>query len=563
MTTATAPTDSRPMPPVLGRLMSGTFWMALRTPLAAVFAFISIPLTVWAIGVKASSAYDFAWSFGFFQFLLEFGMSSSLQRQTSEAWTRGDRAGVDRAIACGMNFYAVMTVVQILALLGVAYLAVPHSVYDQERQRLIVKLLWLQALTAPCYGLSMVASSVLQAARRYDFLPRFDLAIIVLRFLVLVVGLGTASRGGHVQPDDFFLIVVVQTAVQVGLSLGPALWVMTRELGHVPHFSGARREDYRALFHISFFMFLIQLSVVLADKIDSAILGFALDDEAANAVYKYVSKPFVQIRQTGWTLAYLVMPAVASLATARDERGLERVKYDGTRLHIGVLLPISLLAWVYAGPFLSLWVGDTLGYDATRLAPLFRLFLVATLPLVLAVPVQMAIGMNRIKVVALAALVGSLVNLPISYFLVRRLGAHDVIAGVSGVVWGTVLTTLFSNLLVPGVYVFRVLEVRLWTFLARTLSAPLVGAAALVASTWALRMALPPAPPGTTPSARSLLLLGHLALGSLAYVAGYLAVPTGRGDLAALVGWLRRRLASAPRAEGAAPPFRSPGDGLD
>jgi hypothetical protein len=341
---------------------------------------------------------------------------------------------------------------------------------------------------------------------------------------------------------------VAQTVVQIGLTLGPSLWVMVRELGHVPHFHGARREDYAALLHISFYMFLIQLSVVLADKIDTTILGFALDDEAANAVYMFVSKPFVQIRQTGWTLAYLVMPAVASLAAARDLRGLERVKYDGPRLHIGVLMPIALLAFVYAGPFLTLWVGDRLGHDAGELAPLLRLFLVATLPLALAVPVQMAIGMNKIKVIALAALVGSLVNLPISYYLTRRLGAYGVIWGVSGVVWGTVLTTLFSNLLVPGVYVFRVLEVRVRTFLSRTLSAPLAGAAALVASTWALRMALPPAPLGMTPSARLLVLLGHLAFGSLAYVAGYLAVPTGRGDLAALVGWLRRRLAPTPPA---------------
>ena len=548
MTTATAPTDARPMPPVLGRLMSGTFWMALRTPLAAVSAFITIPLIVGAIGDKHSSAYWFAWGYGFFQFLLEFGMGSSLQRQTSETWTRGDRAGVDRAIACGMNFYAAMAVVQVVALLGVAYLAVPYSVYDPEGQRLIVKLLWLQALTAPCYGLSMVASSVLQAARRYDFLPRFELAIILLRFVIMVVGLKVGFDGKRVPLDHFFLVVVTQTVVQIALSLGPALWVMARELGHIPHFGGARREDYAALLHISFYMFLIQLSVVLADKVDTTILGFVLDDEAANAVYMYVSKPFGQIRQTGWTLAYLVMPAVASLAASRDLRGLERVKYDGTRLHIGVLLPISLLAWVYAGPFLSLWVGDTLGYDATRLAPLFRLFLVATLPLVLAVPVQMAIGMNKIKVVALAALVGSLVNLPISYYLTRRLGASGVIPGVSGVIWGTVLTTLFSNLLVPGVYVFRVLEVRLRTFLSRTLSAPLAGAAALVATTWALRRVLPPDPAGATPSTRSILLLGHLASGSLAYVAGYLAVPTGRGDLAALIGWLRRRLASAPRA---------------
>jgi Na+-driven multidrug efflux pump len=193
VTTATVPTDARPMPPVLGRLMSGTFWMALRTPLQAVLAFFSIPLIIGAIGPKASSAYAFAWGFGFFQFLLEFGMSSSLQRQASETWTRGDRAGVDRVIACGMNFYAAMAVVQILALLGVAYLAVPHSVYDLEGRRLIVKLLWLQVFTTPCFGISMVASSVLQAARRYDFLPRFELAIIILRFVVLVVGLAAGS----------------------------------------------------------------------------------------------------------------------------------------------------------------------------------------------------------------------------------------------------------------------------------------------------------------------------------------------------------------------------------
>ena len=51
---------------------------------------------------------------------------------------------------------------------------------------------------------------------------------------------------------------------------------MVRELGHVPHFRGARRADYAALLHISFYMFLIQLSVVLADKVDTTILGFAL-----------------------------------------------------------------------------------------------------------------------------------------------------------------------------------------------------------------------------------------------------------------------------------------------
>ena len=97
-----------------------------------------------------------------------------MQRQISDAWTRGDREGVDRAIACGMNFYAAMAILQIAALLGVAYWGLPHSKLQAESYPLVIKLLWLQALTAPCFGFSVVVSSVLQAARRYDFVPRFE-----------------------------------------------------------------------------------------------------------------------------------------------------------------------------------------------------------------------------------------------------------------------------------------------------------------------------------------------------------------------------------------------------
>src|SRR5262249_34866252 len=204
---------------------------------------------------------------------------------------------------------------------------------------------------------------------------------------------------------DFFLVVTAQTAVQIGLVLGPALWVMVHELGYVPGLRGATLADYAGLLHISFYMALIQLSVVLADKIDSTILGFALAEPGpANAVYKFVSTPFLQIRQAGWSWAYFVMPAVASLHAARDLAGLERIKYDGPRLHLGALLPVALLAWIYAGPFLALWVGAA----AAKEAPLLQLFLIAALPIVIAVQVQMAIGMKRIKVIALAALAGSL-----------------------------------------------------------------------------------------------------------------------------------------------------------
>jgi O-antigen/teichoic acid export membrane protein len=524
---ATATSSARALPPVLGRLLSGTFWLALRVPLQVVLSLWTSRLIVEAIGDKAFGAFGFAWGFGFVQFLFEFGASSALQRAISDAWTRGDREGVDRSIACGMNFYAGVAVLQMAALWVVAYWALPHTGLQVDSYPLVVKLLWLQIVMAPFFGLSVVVSSVLQAARRYDFVPRFELGSTILRFVVLVVGLKSGV--------DFFWVVVGQVVVQTVLGVGPALWVMVRELGHVPHFHGARWVDYKILGHFSFYIALIQISVVLADKVDTTVLGFVLSAgaEPAIAVYQFVSKPFLQLRQTGWMLAYMVMPAVASLAAARDERGLDRIKYDGSRLHIGVLLPAGLLAWLYAGPFLSLWIRDRLGYDGAMVAPLMRLFLVAAIPLVLSVPIQMSIGINRVKVIAISSLVGSLVNLPISCYLAARMG-------VEGVIWGTILTTLFSNLLVPGLYVARVLEIEPMMYVRRTLSAPLAGACALIAVTWLFRLVAPVSYPGLKIWTRALPLVAHLSAGSVAYIAGYLLTPAGRGDLIEIAAKLRR-----------------------
>jgi O-antigen/teichoic acid export membrane protein len=510
------------LPPVLGRLLTGTFWLALRMPLQAALAFWSMPLLTSTFGRDEFGAFNFAWNFGFIQFLLEFGMSSALQREVTERWTKGDRKGVDRAIACGLAFYALTALAQIAALLGVAYFALPHSEFVGSQYQLIIRLLWLQALTAPCYGLNVVISSILQAARRYEVIPRFELLIVALRFYLVIFGIWAGW--------SLLAIVATQTFVQIALGLGPAAWVMTREIGYIPKLARVGLRDFSVLFKISFYMFLIQISVVLADKVDRTILGFALADPGdAVAIYSFIAKPFEQLRQMGWMLAYLVMPAVASLVASDDKRGLDRLLYDGARMHLAAILPVGLLAWLLAAPFIDLWVGTDFPGMIPEMAYLMRLMLIATLPLLVAVQVNVAIGMGRIALIALAALAGAVVNLPLSYFLTLRLG-------ISGVIWGTVLTTLVSNLLVPGWFAFRVAGVRPWPYWKRTLSTPLIAAISMVATVAAIQQFLPawPLPRGTFIQRATPFFL-QLSLGLVGYGFGYIMTKAGRGDASLLL----------------------------
>jgi O-antigen/teichoic acid export membrane protein len=518
---------TRTPPTVLGRLLSGTAWLTLQFPLQILFSFWSLRLIVESIGPDGAGAYRFAFGFGLLQLLLEFGTGSALQLSISDAWARGDRAGVDRAIAAGMSFYAATAFVQAAVLLSVAYLAVPHAGFDGASLRLVIRLLWLQAVTSPGFGVAVVVSSVLQAARRYDLVPRYELAITTLRFFVLMVGVKAGI--------DFFWVVVGQTLVVTTLRIGPGLRVMSRELGYRLHFAGARWADFKELGRFGFYMALIQIGTVLTDKVDTSILGFVLASPGPHiAAYDVVSKPFLLLRQVGGMLASMVVPAVAGLAAVRDERGLERILYDGTRLYIGVLLPVGILAWIHAGSFLSLWFGHRLGYDATDLAPLVRLFLVATIPMTLAVPVQVAIGLGRIRLIALAALAGLLINLPVSCFLAARLG-------VAGVIWGSVLTTLVFGLAVPGPHIARVLGIDPWAFLGRCLTAPLSGAAALIGADGISRYVMSPTGVGISSSLRVESLILNLGVGSLFYLGGYMLTPAGRGDLARLLARFRHK----------------------
>ena len=221
---ASLPPETSPF----SRIMRGTFWLALKTPVAIVIALWSIPLTQKYIGADQNGAYVFAWGFGYLQFLLEFGMGSALQKQMVAAYTRGDRDGVNRTIACGMCFYATVGLVQMLILLAIAHGGLLPAKF--EGNRLVLGLLWIQILTTPFFGMSTVVGGVLQAARRYEYIPRLELAIVVLRFGLLWVGYWTGA--------PFLTIVIGQMAVQIGLSLGPALWVMEKELATDPTSAG-------------------------------------------------------------------------------------------------------------------------------------------------------------------------------------------------------------------------------------------------------------------------------------------------------------------------------------
>ena len=263
-----------------------------QIPLQVVIAFWSVPLVQHAIGAEANGAYVFAWGFGFIQFLLEFGMGRRSAAAGELCLDADDRACGQPTDRLRHGVLPAMAVIQMIILLAIAYLGLPPK-FQGESRRLIVGLLWIPALSAPFFGLLTVASSILQAARRYEFLPRLDLVIVILRFAILSWASGPASISWPLSR--------LRPSWCSAERLLPAFWVIGPRTAAMPRMALPRRADMVSLLQIGFYIFLMQLSVVLADKLDSTILGYALPDAKPGpsiTVYQNVSKPFFQIRQT-------------------------------------------------------------------------------------------------------------------------------------------------------------------------------------------------------------------------------------------------------------------------
>ena len=191
-------------------------------------------------------AYGFAWGFGFFQFLLEFGMSSALQRQISETLDAGRPRGGRPGDRLRDDLLRRVAVVQVAALLAVA--ALRPARHSGSARRIVPP-------DRPAPLAPGGDGPLLRAHRRSS--PASSRRR----------GGTTSSRGwssgssssgswscwaGLTAGVDFFRDRGWRRrSLQIGLSLGPALWVMVRELGHVPHFRGARRDDYTGLVRTS------------------------------------------------------------------------------------------------------------------------------------------------------------------------------------------------------------------------------------------------------------------------------------------------------------------------
>src|SRR3954452_16471425 len=117
------------------------------------------------------------------------------------------------------------------------------------------------------------------------------------------------------------------------------------------------RETMRELAHFSAGLSAIGVTDLIVYSLDRVILG-AFRSTATIGLYEGAARPHNLVRQLHGTLVLTVIPVASGYLATSDEFRLRELILRGTRYVMAIVVPVTVVLMVLAGPILQVWLGD-------------------------------------------------------------------------------------------------------------------------------------------------------------------------------------------------------------
>jgi O-antigen/teichoic acid export membrane protein len=290
-----------------------------------------------------------------------------------------------------------------------------------------------------------------------------------------------------------------------GMSLAPSRfrWSLLREISS-----------------FSLWFFLIQISLLLATRVDTIVINAALPLTAV-AVYTVAIRIAERAQSLCKQLTNTLTPVIAELKGAGEEKNIRALFLKGSMLSVAAGAPLILgLMWL-STEICVVWMGEEFRDASTP----NRLLLAATLVSILHSNSENVLSMTgHQRFLALATLGGQLLNLGLTIALVSGFG-------LNGVAFATLVAQLATQLFFVQARAGSIYKVSMWEFYKASLWPSVPGAATCIGAMWLGAFLVPPT---------SLLAIAFLlALGGVGFVPGFWYLGLSATDRSYFSGRLR------------------------
>ncbi len=420
-------------------------WFAMAVGM--VVPFFLTPTVVRHLGPTGYGVWILAVSTVAYLNLLDLGLRSAIIRFVSKAEAQRKIEDARSAIGAALWFRvlisaAVAVLSIVLAVVFPHFFKVPPDLQRAAQITVLVCSLGVAiTLTSGVFG------AVLAAIQRFDVLS----TIGILQVIARGVGVILILRRGHGLTTlaywEFSVILFGGLATcGAALKLFPACRV---------RFGRPDIATLKMMWSHSFTAFIILLAGNVIFSTDNVVVGAYLSVGLV-AFYSIGGSLTMYSRQIVSALATTFTPLASGLDASGKSDELRKLLIRGTQASLALALPISLALCFRGKTFIGLWMGPRYSQVSGTVLQILLIGQFFTVANVTAGNIMFAIGKH--KAVAKCAVLEATLNLSLSLILAKTIGIY-------GVAWGTSITMLIIHPVFWPVYVRKVLEVPIRTFL--------------------------------------------------------------------------------------------------
>jgi len=356
---------------------------------------------------------------GYYGFL-DLGFQGGVTQFLTRYLAVRDYVRASECISSAVTFFSVLGLFLVLLSIGAAYLA-PHLF--NVPPGLEYEAFWcifIVGIGSATQFIFFPFAAVFPALQRFDLANLIGIGTRLLSAVCIIVAL---------KADAGLIGVSLATC---GMNLVDYLirWRVARRLAPELDVSWqrAKKERLREIGSFGIWNFLISVNFYAYEHVPSILIAVFMPI-AAVGHYALATGLLRSINSVLSPVGQVLYPAAVELHAKGDNDGLKSLYHSGSRLLLLVMISVVLIAMFWAEDFYRLWIGEKYlsGVEFTSVALLLQILLISTIASYVSnIAGQILTGAGHVRVVAIALICGSILNLTNSFILIRHFGLAGV-----------------------------------------------------------------------------------------------------------------------------------------
>ncbi len=467
MTEQTA-TASRPAISVVGQFFRNVATIYFGMIVGFLITFFFTPYLVGKLGKDLYGIWQLAFQILVYLGMVDVGMKQAIVRYISRHYANQEWVELNEVFSSSVKIYSIISATVVVVSLVIAYgLIGRFSIPDElvQTSRYVFLLLALDQVVT----YFMIPFTALGAFHRFDISNGIRIARQVLQTVGIIFML--EMNYGML----YMAAVVTATGILMNLSMN---WFRVAKFPEMKFsFKAIKTARIKSMFGYSVVSFLMVVAGIVIFQTDNIVIWMFISP-AAVAVYSIGSALVNQLRAVVGIVATPLVPTISHYEARGEFEKINEIYLTSTRYLYFISTFVGVSSFLFAGPFILLWVGP----EFTQSILVVQILIIGAalhLPQSMANSVLMGISKHRAALYVLVA--EAIANIGLSIALVTL---TDL--GIIGVALGTTIPQLLIySIIYPLVY-HRTVKAELKLFYLTALRSIIIGLSVTIPTVWGI-----------------------------------------------------------------------------